>query len=563
MKRIKLEKADIEGLDVVSCSYNLRKDLVTFVDFCFNNYPKRSHRNNDISKTDLRKIAKAFGNKDVINNIKEYGESDYIDFIDSVVYKLGLVVYDTKGEYVGYYSSEPSYPDNHINVNFKEFEKYLGLSPYKQDEKLLGAIIDKYDNVDNEFCTMKYHSRLDKFKGRGNYDIMHHIKFDVARRYMLDILSQLPAGEWYATQSLIKYLKQVFPLFLIPDKIKWDKWTTNKSRYAGIKEVRIEDTDRYNSGIQINENDADVFERVEGRWAERFLEYIPLILGFVDVAYDKDFSTEIYPVSNKLKAFKVNYRLENYHQKDYPVKATLQPNFDLIIEAPIYPASIARAFIDISDTITEEPHLVLRLNKKKIIKYHADNTEANIIGQLEEILSNPIPANVRIELSEWMEQTNKFVLYSRLDLYENSDTKDRLEAEHVINNKFSLIKDGLSLHENLMVSGKVPVLINHKDEKFTLAPKGSNTIFATKDKTVLKARTKERVNISSDTYIIYSIDNQEFYKELLLKCMEEKLLEFYDADRCTLKFHKKLEKRVGDIISKLKADYIVSIKNIQ
>ena len=561
MKNIKLENIDIKGLDVVSCAYNLRKDIITFVDFCNENYPKRGHRDNNISKTDIRKMAKVFGNKDVINSVKEHGKSDYIEFIDELAYKLDFVEYDTKGEYLGYYSSEPSYPDNHIEVNDSKFEEYIDSSLYQQDKKLLEAIIGTYNNVDNEFHKMEYHSRLDEFNSWNCRNLMQNIKFDVARRQMLDILSQLPTGEWYSTQSLIKYLKQEYPLFLIPKEIQWDRWTSNKSRYGGIEEVKIEDVNNFRSGIQIDEKDADAFERVEGRWIERFLEYIPLIMGFVDVAYDKDFSTEIYPVFNKLKAFKVNHRLKNYYQKDYPVKATLQPNFDLIIEASVYLASIAREFIEACDTVTEEPHLVLRLNKKKILKYHANNEYADIISNLEEILSNPIPANVLIELKEWMSQTEKFVLYSGYDLYENSVSYDKFEVEHSIDNKFSLINDGSKLYDNLLISGKVPVLINHKDDKFILAPKKTKTIFAKIGKTVKTLRTKEKVNIAVDSYIVYAVDNKNFYKELLLKCMEKKLLEYYDNDKFTLTFNKKFEKRVSEIIKQLKTNYIVSIKS--
>ena len=37
----------------------------------------------------------------------------------------------------------------------------------------------------------------------------------------------------------------------------------------------------------IHESDPDGFERVEGRYVERFLESIPLVLRYVDVAYER------------------------------------------------------------------------------------------------------------------------------------------------------------------------------------------------------------------------------------------------------------------------------------
>ena len=49
------------------------------------------------------------------------------------------------------------------------------------------------------------------------------------------------------------------------------------------------------------------FERVEGRFVERFLEGIPLALGYVDVAYSDEKDT-VFPSINKLQAFRVTDR---------------------------------------------------------------------------------------------------------------------------------------------------------------------------------------------------------------------------------------------------------------
>jgi hypothetical protein len=52
-------------------------------------------------------------------------------------------------------------------------------------------------------------------------------------------------------------------------------------RYGNFHESK----EAWGHEIDIRERDPDSFERVEGRYVERFLEGIPLVLRYVDVAY--------------------------------------------------------------------------------------------------------------------------------------------------------------------------------------------------------------------------------------------------------------------------------------
>ncbi len=558
---IKLEKNEINNLDIVSCQYNLRKDFINFIEYCDDYDVKRTHRDNNIPKTDLRRIAKLFAYKDIIEEVKNDGKSLYINFIDNLAYELDLIDYSIEGEYMGYSSREPSFPDNYIVVKSNKLNQYYKQSLYEQDNILLNKIISIYNNYNNEFKKVQYHSRLDRFSGWNNRGVTKYIEFDKGRKFMLSLLNQLPAGEWYSTKSLVKYVKFTNPYFLIPKKIKRDRWD-DKERYAGICEVMAKDVNKHNADILINEKDPDAFERAEGLWIERFLEYIPLIMGFVDVAYDKDFSTKKYPLTNKLKAFKINQSLKNYYNKNYNIKITLQPNFDLIIESSVYPMSIANKFIYLCNIVTEQPHLVLHLDKKKIIKGHADNEKLNIVKELEQVVSNIIPNNVKVELNEWIKQTEKFVLYSGFNLFENNDkNSNKTDLKYAIDKNLSLIKNATTLYNNLLKTGKAPISISHSDDKFKTLPKVAKTVFVKVARTTKKASIKEKVGISADTYVFYKINNKVFYKELLLKCVNDKLIENYDDAKLTISFNKKLEKRVDAIVKQLKTKYTVSIKH--
>ena len=86
-------------------------------------------------------------------------------------------------------------------------------------------------------------------------------------------------------------------------------------------------------------------------------------------------------------------------------------------------------------------------------------------------------------------------------------------------------------------------------------------MFATISRTIQKVTAKEKVNIVSDSYIVYNINNKSFYQELLLKCMEEKLLKHYDDKNFFITFDKKIEKRINEIIKQLKTKYTISINS--
>jgi hypothetical protein len=81
---------------------------------------------------------------------------------------------------------------------------------------------------------------------------------------------------------LIQYLKTAHPFFLIPKEPRYkSRWDRKEGRYGNFREGE----DRWKSNRVISEHVPDAFERVEGRYVERFLEGIPLTLGYLDVAY--------------------------------------------------------------------------------------------------------------------------------------------------------------------------------------------------------------------------------------------------------------------------------------
>ena len=111
---MEIEPIDVARLEVPTRLPDLRRDLHVFVEYVRDRDVKRSHRGNALGKADAKRLAKLMSDAEASAEVDEDGSSAWIDFVDDVALKLGFVHYDTEGEYAGYTSQEPSFPDNYI-----------------------------------------------------------------------------------------------------------------------------------------------------------------------------------------------------------------------------------------------------------------------------------------------------------------------------------------------------------------------------------------------------------------------------------------------------------------
>ena len=120
-----LTRADIDELSIVSNQYDLRHDLHAFVEYVKGRDVKRLHRSNELNKSDQKRLAKLMSNSCLVEEVEAEGRSDWIDYVDCLALTFKFVNYDTEGRYMGYYSSEPSFPDNYIDVDTKRYEEFM------------------------------------------------------------------------------------------------------------------------------------------------------------------------------------------------------------------------------------------------------------------------------------------------------------------------------------------------------------------------------------------------------------------------------------------------------
>ena len=118
----------------------------------------------------------------------------------------------------------------------------------------------------------------------------------------------------------------------------------------------------------ISDKDPEGFEKVEGRYLERFLEGIPLVLGYVEVAYVKPKTeTPIEPSRGLLPAFRITERLRRAMHKEIAApKVTVLPNFEVHVESLFFPAETERQLLPLCDLLQRGIATVFKLTRTKV-----------------------------------------------------------------------------------------------------------------------------------------------------------------------------------------------------
>ena len=307
---LKLEEIAVAGLDVFANPSDLRQDLHVLVEFARGHEIKRGHRDNLIPRPVQQRLAKLMSHPAHAGGTDQEGFSLWIDHVDSLCLALKLVSYDTKGIYAGYSSSEPSFPDNYIQVDEQRYERFIGLSLQAQEAAILEAHLGNLALTGTEFFSRGPLTRSDGFEGWGSATgVLPTIPFSKVRQHLLELLAGCPVGVWFSTASLVEHLRLNEPWFLIPKEIPATvrATTMRPGRYGNFIEHKRGDWSNRNS---ISDKDPEGFAKVEGRYVERFLEGIPLVLGYTEVAYLKTKQpSEIEPWRGLLPAFRVTERL--------------------------------------------------------------------------------------------------------------------------------------------------------------------------------------------------------------------------------------------------------------
>lgn len=562
MHKIKLEKADPKNLATVINPNDVRKDLHAFACYCRDNEIKRAHRDNTLPKVHLTRLAKMMSNPQLIEAVKWAGDSHWIDLIDRLNLKLEFIEYATEGIYAGYSSTTESYPDNYIEFLDDAYDQYQNQSLQEQEDQILQTLVDETDSCLSEFFTDHPLSTLNRFDRFGcATGTVKYINFPKIRSYLLGLIADCRAGVWYRTDSLIAYLKNHNPFFLISKKIPFKKSEYTKDRYHNFYET--EPGVHYDRS-RIRENSKNRFERVEGRFVERFLEGIPLAMGYVDVAYADEKDT-VSPSINKLQAFRVTDRgacALNRAIKEADI--TLLPNYEIHIDSLFYPARQLNRLMELCDVVHEDTHTVLKLAKKKVIKQHAADTGLNVIELFKELGIRAIPENVAKELAAWAGHADNFVLYRGFGLLEgkvDKDTANRFAAVSIAVDAH-IVRQPEKLFEHLEQAQKVPAYVKHSDRAFKSLGNTVQSKFSDKSRTKKSAsRKKRKFTLKRTVHLILEFPDKAMFEAFTNALLDKGHALDTNKQARTVSYSQKDETLIKDVLNSLKKKFPAVIKN--
>ncbi len=558
---------DISDLEVFSNPCDPRRDLPLFVDYVQEREVKRLYRTNDLSKADALRLAKILSDPEAEAEVREHGAAGWVDFVDWLALKLGFVSYDTQGSYAGYHSAEPTFADNYIQFNPDKYQKFAGASLADQERFLLNTLLNERDGCRSEFFKTSITSVLGRLDGFSSWGcatgVVPHLDFPKIRRFLLDLLGSCQVGVWYSTASLIQYLKTNYPFFLIPQKPRYkDTWRRRQRRYLNFHESK----DRWGQEIDIFETEADAFERVEGRYVERFLEDIPLILGYVEVAYSQQTRREIYPAINMLQAFRVNSRLRQAIRGEIPQpKVTVQPNFEIYVESEFYPADVLAQLLPLTEVVSEDVLTILKLQKEKVAAQVAQDGRLDVLKLLTELSGQELPRNVARELSEWAAHSEKFTLYQGFALLEGDEhlpQADPFTLERIFPT-LRIVHSPNALFARLEKAALMPLRVSHDEAALRPLPDKARTIFVKKSQvTRPKPEKQERVTLKRQTTISLHFPDRQVLNTFRKALLDARCPVEVDRQNLTIAFAKPVESQVAKVIKSLESKYLIRIEDI-
>lgn len=563
---MKLKSAEVDNLEIVANPRDIHKDLFEYLDFMKWREVKRAHRTNQIPKATALRLARSLSDPDAVEEVKIDGYSRWLDFIDELALALGFVNYDTEGEYMGYSSTSVSYPYNYIEVDMEKYEAFLECSLAKQERLIHDALISPSDGCSSEFFSGGMLASLSTFRRWGcATGVVPTLDFPKARKKLLDILARCESGRWLSVASLIEHVKKTDPYFLIPKKFRTTYKHEKKERYGNFMEYKG-DSPYSGKKITIKETSRDAFMRVEGRYIERFLENTPLMMGCVELAYKKKKEGIVNPSLGHIAAFKVAERFVETMNGELPEpRVTVQPNFEIYVESPIYPAKVMYQLLSLADVIREDRVSILKLNKKMVARLLAQDDSLDVKARLENLSGRELPPNVATELAEWARHSDIFTLYQEFALLEGPKGLS-IPGEFVrkkIARGVTIVRRPAALFTKLEEDEKTPLMVKHKNKSFLPLPGKSKTVFPKKaSASAKKKKKKENVTLKRQSFFTIHFPSAEFF-DLFLKHLldarcpvepEKRNLSITMSDR-----HAPLVKKVVKTLNK---EYTIKIRDI-
>ena len=565
MNPINLEEIKATDLDVFANPADLRQDLQALADYVRIHEIKRGYRDNRIPQAHQQRLLKLMSDPASAAKKDQFGDAKWIEHLDAVCLALKWVGYDTEGKYMGYSSSEPSFPDNFMEFDERQHHKFLQLPLQAQEEQILDVHLKAGEGCESEFFRRGPLGRLDPFDSRGcATGVVPTIAFWKVRQHLLELLAECPPGVWFSTASLLDHLRLHDPWFVIPKVIPETvrKSTLREGRYANFVERKRGD---WSHDKPISERDPEGFAKVEGRFIERFLEGIPLVLGYTEVAYTRGKSeTLIEPSRGLLPAFRITERLRRAVRREVAEpKVTVLPNFEVHVESLFFPARTEAQLRPLGELVQRGIVTVFKLTKPKVAAALAAQAEQNAIETLKALSGRELPPNVEHELRDWAGHSEKFILYEGFGVLEG-----RREATGVgrfvvetISPSLALVHSAEALYRHLEAAEQVPLRIRHSDNALAVPARVRSQMApaAAPPSAPVKRPVKIRRSLRTTLWFADGEAHAAFCQLLL----DAKCVLAADRRALTVSYPPQAEPQVKECLRKLKENYTLEVEDIE
>jgi hypothetical protein len=336
-------------------------------------------------------------------------------------------------------------------------------------------------------------------------------------------------------------------------------------RYGNFREYKKGREHYYDRDEQPIPDDApDGFERVEGRFIERFLEGIPLTLGYVDVAYSKNAYQGKMPEMGMVRAFRVNGRFYQFmHEETLSSKVTVLPNYEIHVESPIYDPGLIAQLQTLAEPITEDQVTVLKLDKQRVKTTLATTPALKPVSFLQGLTGQSLPQNITIELEEWAGQADAFTLYEGFAVLEG-DTQLPEIAPFVVEQispKLRLVRQPAQAFQTLKSAERIPLLVTHKDKNFATLPLNARTVFPKVDKSKPKQKTKKKVTLQRETRLILTAPTAVIYKKIRDELLKQRAIFEPIPANFTISYSQSQKAQVDAALKALRDDYIIQFED--
>ena len=565
MNPINLQEIKATDLDVFANPADLRQDLQALAEYVGTHEIKRGYRDNRIPQAHQQRLIKMMSDPASAAKKDQFGQARWMEHLDDVCLALKWVKYDTEGKYMGYSSSEPSFPDNFMEFDERQHRNFLQLPLQAQEEQILDVHLKAGESGASEFFSRSTLGRLDSFPSFGcATGVVPTIAFWKVRQHLLELLAECPPGVWFSTASLVNHLRAHDPWFVIPKETpnSVKRNSMHRGRYANFVEHKPGD---WSHQTPISEKDPEGFAKVEGRFVERFLEGIPLALGYTEVAYTRSKTeTPIEPSRGLLPAFRITERLRRAVRREVAEpKVTVLPNFEVHVESLFFPARTVAQLRPLGELVQRGIVTVFKLTKPKVAAALAAQSDENAIETLKALSGRELPPNVEHELRDWAGHSEKFILYEGFGVLEG-----RREATGVgrfvvetISPSLALVHSAEALYRHLEAAEQVPLRIRHSDNALAVPAHVRSRIAPTAAPPSAPVKRPVKVKRSLRTTLWFA--DGEAHAAFCQLLLDAKCVLATDRRALTVSYPPQAEPQVKECLRKLKENYALAVEDIE